>query len=104
MKKRKEFMGIVPGEWRHAENLRAASRTIRQNVSDFNNKYGTDPDHLDYILSGKQGYRMTRDLDEIEEAIDRDHDLALKRLEEICNRRDHLYQVKNAKRHGGRIE
>lgn len=104
MRKRKEFLGIVPGEWRHAVNLRAEARDIRRNVAEFNNRYGTDADHLDYILSGNEGYRMTRNLNEIEDAINRDYDLAIKRLNEIQKRKRHLDQVINAKRHGGEIE
>lgn len=104
MRKRKEFLGIVPGEWRHAVDLRAEARDIRRNVSEFNDRYGTDADHLDYILSGKDGYRMTRNLKEIEKAIDRDYALAIRRLNEIQKRKEHLDQVINAKRHGGEIE
>lgn len=104
MRQRKEFLGIVPGQWRHACDLRVSAREIRHNVSRFNNRYGTDPDHLDYIVSCKKGYKMTRNLDEIEEAIDRDHSIAVKRLSEIEDRRRHLDQVKKARLHGGKIE
>ena len=99
---KKEFLGIVPGEWRHASDLRAEARTIRANVSKFNDAYGTDEKHRDYILSGNQGYRMTRKLDEIEEQLEKDHMAAIYRLIQIEDRMKNLKKVKEEKLYKGR--
>ena len=96
----KAFFGIRKGTWIHAYALLVSPREIRHHVSRFNNSFGTDNDHQDYIVSGRRGYRMTDDLDEIEEAIDRDLAMASKRLKEIKKRKKNLERLRNEKRYG----
>ena len=98
----RNFIGIVSGRWKNASDLHVPARIVRYKVSDFNNRFGTDEKHSDYILSGQKGYRMTKDLDEIQEAIDRDRCHAIKRLQEINERQHNLDHVKNEIRHGRR--
>jgi hypothetical protein len=102
MTRKKNFIGIVPGEWRHANELGMSPRMIRFNVAEFNNAFGTDEKHRDYILSGQQGYRMTCNLREIEEQIQKDHINAINRLIEIEDRLNRLKLVKKERLYDGR--
>lgn len=103
MTKRIEFYGINTREWKHAAETGIEPRTLRHMVSKFNDEFGTGADMKYYILSGKQGYRMTRKLDEIDEQIMRDYKRARKEMKRITNRKTNLEHMRELKAYGGEL-
>ena len=100
MAKRIEYHGIRVNEWTHARDCDLEPRQMRAAVSAFNDRFGTDDKHKYYILSGKAGYMLTKDMKKIREAIERDHAIAVVRMGQIGNRKRNLEYRENCMRHG----
>ena len=77
------FHGIVTYEWRHARDLDLEPREIRRAVSQFNDKFGTDSEHRYYIISGQNGYKLTKSKKEIALAIGYAESRIIKELKRI---------------------
>ena len=77
------FHGIVTYEWRHARDLDLEPREIRRAVSQFNDKFGTDREHRYYIISGQNGYKLTKSKKEIALAIGYAESRIIKELKRI---------------------
>ena len=56
-----------------------------------------------YILSGAQGYRMTRNLEEIENQIMRDYKRAKREMKRVTDRNSNLAYMQAMKLHGGEL-
>lgn len=96
------FYGITR-EWTPARECELDPRAMRIKVAEFNDNFGIDNKHRDYILSSVQGYRITRDLKEIRDAILHDQRIAFTREQQLKNRRDRLERLIREKKHGGRL-
>ena len=103
MKGKITFHGIVTYEWRHARDLDLEPREIRRVVSQFNDKFGTDNNHRYYIISGQQGYRLTRNKKEIEKAIERAEKLVREDMKRISTRRRNFDRMVKRDWHGGNL-
>lgn len=66
-----KIFGITDKRWTFASEITDQPRTLKAKVRAYNNAFGTDEDHQYYILSGALGYRLTKDREEIFNAIDR---------------------------------
>ena len=100
MAKRMEFFGIRVNEWTLARDCELDPRQMRHEVSAFNDAFGTDENHKYYILSGQQGYMLTKDLRKIREQIKRDQAIAAGRMAQIRKRMNRLELRENYIRHG----
>ena len=100
MTKKIEFHGIRVNEWTPARECDLEPRRMREAVAAFNDAFGKDENHKYYILSGMQGYTLTKDLRQIREAIARDYSIAVDRMNQIRNRMERLEYRENCKRHG----
>lgn len=96
------YFGIIPNEWTSAKDCELEARAMRHKVSEFNDLYGTDENHKYYIVSSMSGYKLTRNLKEIREAIERDERLAKKRFGTISRRKRMLERAEISRAHGGR--
>lgn len=103
MTKRIEFHGINTREWTHAADTGIEPRMLRHMVSKFNDEFGTSEDQKYYILSGAQGYRMTRNLEEIEKQIMRDYKRAKREMKRVTDRNSNLAYMQAMKLHGGEL-
>ncbi len=98
-----EFHGIKVGEWTPASETDLTARAIRLEVSKFNDDFGMDDKHKFYIVSGMQGYKLTKDLKEIRAAIEHDEKMARRQIRKIGKRKSNLENMEYRKKHGGRI-
>lgn len=99
---KKNVFGITK-KWTHATDTEYAPRTLRHLVMAFNDKFGSNPENDTYIVSMVCGYRLTNDLDEIREAIERDERKVRKALKRIQKRKQGLKRLENRKIHGGEL-
>ena len=95
------FHGIVAYEWRHARDLDLEPRQIRRAVSEFNDKFGTDRDHRYYIISGQNGYKLTKNKKEIALAIGGAESRIMKELERIGQHRRNFDKLHKQDLHDG---
>ena len=97
------YYGIKYGEWIPAKECELEPRAMRKKVSDFNDMYGIDNEHNLYIVSGRHGYKLTRNLKEIRDQIEHDERLAKKELFVVLKRRRKLERFETIKAHKGEL-
>lgn len=97
------YYGIKYGEWIQARDCELKPREMRKKVSEFNDMYGIDNNHTLYIVSGRNGYKLTRNLKEIREQIEHDERLAKKELFIVLKRRRKLERFETIKAHRGEL-
>lgn len=90
-------------DWKPARKCELEPRAMRRVVTQFNDSYGIDNNHVYYIVSGMKGYKLTRNLKEIREQIEHDEDLAKRELETVLKRRRKLERFEKRRRHGGEL-
>lgn len=73
--------------WQTAAEITDNPRGLKMLVRDWNNKFGEDGEHNVYIISGRKGYRLTREKDEIMESIGKEGSLIKIRQKQFSNRR-----------------
>ena len=99
---KKKVFGITKN-WTHAHETPYAPRALRYLVTEFNDNFGVNSENDTYIVSTVSGYRLTNDLEEIREAIERDERKAHKALNRIKRRKARLKQLETRKLHGGEL-
>lgn len=96
------YYGIKIGEWTPAKDCELDARSMRHRVSEFNDLYGSDENHRYYIISGMNGYMLTRNLKEIRKQIEHDEAIAKRRIGVISDRKKNLERFETLRAHGGR--
>lgn len=97
------YFGIKCDEWIPAKECDLKPREMRKKVSEFNDLYGIDNNHIYYIVSGRYGYKLTRNLKEIRDQIEHDERLAKKELFVVLKRRRKLERFETIKAHKGEL-
>lgn len=77
----------ITDRWQTAITLTEDPRGLKKKVREWNNSFGEDEHHNVYIISGRKGYRLTRDKDEIMESIGKEGSLIKIRQKQFSNRR-----------------
>lgn len=77
----------ITDRWQTAITLTENTRGLKKLVREWNNSFGEDENHNVYIISGSKGYRLTRDMTEIMQSIEKEERLARIRFSQAHKRR-----------------
>ena len=83
----REVFGITE-RWQTALTITEDTRGLKKRVRDWNNAFGDDELHNVYIISGSKGYRLTQDMKEIMQSIEKEERLARVRFTQAHRRRN----------------
>ena len=89
MRKKEKFAPTfgITGEWKTAAQITNNPRALKALVRQYNDAFGTDSEHMTYIVSGSFGYKQTVDHDEVMKSIEREERLARIRHRQASRRR-----------------
>lgn len=93
-----EIMGITDTRWKTATQLGVSDpRALKANVQLHNMNYGKgdEPSAKWYILSGRHGYKLTKDFDEIAEDLERRKNNLKKAMKRVSNVEKQLERMRN---------
>jgi hypothetical protein len=77
----------ITDRWQTGLTITEDTRGLKRLVREWNNAFREDDEHNVYIISGSKGYRLTRDMTEIMESIEKEERLARIRFSQAHKRR-----------------